>query len=214
LTAVFEQLQAPEGELFINGQKVTGSIILNTKELTFTYVPSKSAELIKRVWLEISSQPNMDLVKQPDGKYVKLWIAPSDGTYIIACKVDWEIGVVTVASISVSVSTVVQENQPAGIFYLYYSCDPPDGGVISGIVPVAKRGERITLEAIPNKGYSFRCWEGDIYSTSPSISFTVERNMTIRAVFEKEEKPIAPQFIFSSLGILLIILGALRIFLR
>jgi len=218
LTAVFEQLQAPEGELFVNNQKVTGSIILNTRELTFTFVPSKSAELIKRVYLEISSQGTLELVKQPDGKYVKIWTAPSDGTYTITSKLDWEVGTVTIASISVSLTTgqLPRENYPPpppDTFNLYFSCDPPDGGSISGIVPSAKKGERVSLEAIPNKGYVFKCWEGDIYSTNPTLSFTVERDMTIRAVFEKEEKPVSPRSIFLAVGTLLIILGALRLFL-
>lgn len=46
----------------------------------------------------------------------------------------------------------------------------------------------ITVTAVPNEGYIFDGWEGDIKQTDESITVSVEGGLHLRAVFEKNRK--------------------------
>ncbi|MBU9723062.1 MULTISPECIES: InlB B-repeat-containing protein [Bacillaceae] len=61
-------------------------------------------------------------------------------------------------------------------------------GTISG----SKAGKheantRINLTATPRNGWEFDRWEGDVSSTDPQISFRINKDTTVRAVFTREE---------------------------
>ncbi|MED1601726.1 InlB B-repeat-containing protein [Alkalihalophilus marmarensis] len=46
--------------------------------------------------------------------------------------------------------------------------------------------EQVTLTARPANGWTFEGWRGDITSSTASITFQVEKNITVRAVFKQE----------------------------
>ncbi|MDD8020047.1 MAG: SBBP repeat-containing protein [Acidobacteriota bacterium] len=63
-----------------------------------------------------------------------------------------------------------------------------DGGIDSNYdcSQVYDAGTNITLEAIPDSGYLFGGWGGDVYSTEESIMLTVNSDKTITAKFAPE----------------------------
>ena len=50
-------------------------------------------------------------------------------------------------------------------------------------------GEEVTVEAIPDEGWEFDEWIGDIRSSSVETSFTMDADLEITAVFEIESEP-------------------------
>jgi PKD repeat protein len=55
-------------------------------------------------------------------------------------------------------------------------------------------GETFTVDAIPNSGYKFDHWEGDISSSQSHLSFAVSGNMNLIAVFKVLVAPPVPGF--------------------
>lgn len=48
-------------------------------------------------------------------------------------------------------------------------------------------GRTITIRADPNEGYEFVEWQGDVDTIDRTHQFTIEEDMTVNAVFEREE---------------------------
>ncbi|MCI8442800.1 MAG: hypothetical protein HFG27_09750 [Provencibacterium sp.] len=71
-------------------------------------------------------------------------------------------------------------------FYIRTAASPAQGGSVSGGGSYP-RGERASLQAIPNAGWKFLRWEenGRPVSTQPEYTFTAFANRTLTAVFEK-----------------------------
>ena len=44
-------------------------------------------------------------------------------------------------------------------------------------------GTMVTIEATPSSGYHFVGWEGDQVSTDPTITFVLDKDVTVKAVF-------------------------------
>ncbi|HEV2722924.1 MAG TPA: hypothetical protein VG323_23065 [Thermoanaerobaculia bacterium] len=53
-------------------------------------------------------------------------------------------------------------------------------------------GSLIRITAVPASGYYFCNWEGDIYSSSPTIEFVLDHDMFLVAYFEPEPPPPPP----------------------
>jgi hypothetical protein len=51
------------------------------------------------------------------------------------------------------------------------------------------KGQTMTVTATPSSGYQLDHWEGDVSGTIPFATFQVNGNMSIVAVFIKEEPP-------------------------
>ncbi|HEX2957737.1 MAG TPA: FISUMP domain-containing protein [Chitinispirillaceae bacterium] len=49
--------------------------------------------------------------------------------------------------------------------------------------PFYKNGEKVTLEAIPNNGFRFQCWNGDVSGSTSLLSVTMQKNLNLSAVF-------------------------------
>ncbi|MFC6602954.1 tetratricopeptide repeat protein [Ectobacillus funiculus] len=47
------------------------------------------------------------------------------------------------------------------------------------------KGATVTLEAIPNKGWKFERWEGDISATNQKVTLTMDGNKAVRAIFSR-----------------------------
>lgn len=55
-------------------------------------------------------------------------------------------------------------------------------------------GEDVTITAVPNNGYSFAGWGGDVTGTNNPITISVEKNYNITATFEEVSAPITDDF--------------------
>ena len=44
-------------------------------------------------------------------------------------------------------------------------------------------GTNVTIQAIPNAGYHFIGWEGDVVSSSAAVSFVIDKNLSVQAIF-------------------------------
>ncbi|WP_378923943.1 InlB B-repeat-containing protein [Pelagicoccus mobilis] len=65
----------------------------------------------------------------------------------------------------------------------------PSGGRIDGYAVGTHRvqqGEKVSLTAVPEDGYEFLRWEGDVSGNSRELSFTMYREMEVKAVFSKD----------------------------
>ena len=70
----------------------------------------------------------------------------------------------------------------AGHYTLTVEKNNPDGGEVSPSSTYSA-GTTVTVEAAPSSGYHFVGWEGDKVSTDPTITFVLDKNVTIKAVF-------------------------------
>jgi hypothetical protein len=61
---------------------------------------------------------------------------------------------------------------------------PSLGGYVSGY-GVFRRGDMVNLKAIPEQGYLFDKWSGDLSGENPLISFQVYSDFKIEALFKK-----------------------------
>lgn len=76
-------------------------------------------------------------------------------------------------------------------FTLTIYIDPTNAGKVTvngeELTPPIKKkfnkGDSVKIEALPNSGYKFVKWQGDISSTNSSLSFTIDRDITITAQF-------------------------------
>ncbi len=50
----------------------------------------------------------------------------------------------------------------------------------------------VSISAIPEEGYRFLRWEGDISGTNPEIEINPNSNISLRAVFEADDTPVNP----------------------
>ncbi len=50
-------------------------------------------------------------------------------------------------------------------------------------------GTQVTLKATPSTGYKFVAWRGDFQSASTTVIVTMDRNLSVQAVFEKIAAP-------------------------
>lgn len=69
------------------------------------------------------------------------------------------------------------------------------GGSVTPAPGVYKhtKGEKVTVKATPEQGYVFEKWEldGSEYSKSPTVTITMDKSHKLRAVFKKQQPPIA-----------------------
>lgn len=71
----------------------------------------------------------------------------------------------------------------------------PAGGVYAA-------GEPVTLTAIPDSGWRFSGWQGDITDTTASVRITMTKNLNVMAVFAEDVPPVfaLSVYVFSSGG--------------
>ncbi len=67
---------------------------------------------------------------------------------------------------------------------------PPEGGSIEPSEGVYPEGEEIALTGIPNDGWIFNRWDGDISSAENPLSFVIARDISITGIFEKRNYPL------------------------
>lgn len=66
---------------------------------------------------------------------------------------------------------------------------PSKYGTVNQSATIAKKGQTISITAIPNEGYVFSKWSGDFSGDTATASVTVLKNMNIIAEFQIEPKP-------------------------
>jgi len=79
----------------------------------------------------------------------------------------------------------VQPIDCVNIYTLKVSQNIEEGGIVS-YEPVRdyyEEGTMITLTAIPNPGYFFQSWSGDVTSVDSVFSFEIDKNVIVEAVF-------------------------------
>ncbi len=78
---------------------------------------------------------------------------------------------------------------PVACYTLMASVSPSGGGSISPSGGTYENGTAITLTAAPALGYRFDHWSGDAYSTSPTMTITMDANKNITAIFASIPTP-------------------------
>ncbi len=76
-----------------------------------------------------------------------------------------------------------------------------EGGKVEGVKEDYAKGEQVTLTATANEGYIFNGWysnNGSCKATSPSYSFTIEKNTEITAKFVPEPEKMEGETAFVS----------------
>ena len=66
---------------------------------------------------------------------------------------------------------------------------PSDGGTITGATSgeVIEAGEKVTLTATANEGYTFISWGGDASGSTPTTTVKMDRSRTVQAIFKDEK---------------------------
>lgn len=72
-------------------------------------------------------------------------------------------------------------------YSLEYEVDPPEAGFVSVYPnsPAFEDGDLVTVTASPEEGWQFVAWEGDVASSSSSMTFSVTSDTDIVARFEE-----------------------------
>lgn len=73
-------------------------------------------------------------------------------------------------------------------FTLTVHQNDPNGGTVSysPVEAFYAAGSSITLSATANPGYFFQSWSGDVSGAGPELTFSIDRNTTVEAVFLPE----------------------------
>ncbi len=83
----------------------------------------------------------------------------------------------------ISFGTLPPSSEPADSFNLTLSASPSEGGTVTGAGKY-EAGTQVTIEAVPNTGYEFTGWTGDVTGTDSSTVVTVDSDMSLTAVFD------------------------------
>ena len=70
----------------------------------------------------------------------------------------------------------------AGQYNLTVTKNADAGGEVSASSTYAS-GTNVTIQAIPNAGYHFIGWEGDVVSSDAAVSFVIDKNVSVQAIF-------------------------------
>jgi len=212
VTANFKEVQAPAGTFLINGQAVTASstLALATTSLSFTFMPTQSAEYITAVTVTVNE--NRVSLTKSGSQWTGSYNLPGEGTYNINVSLTWARGQVSVCSISVSYQSLATENPP-GKVNVAVSTSPPGAGSVVGNYGMVDKGTTVELTAYPNEGYRFVEWRGDALGNDPKITFVANNDMNVQAVFElspeEQWKQETKKFLSQYLSIGLAVLGAI-----
>jgi len=77
------------------------------------------------------------------------------------------------------------EKEPeVSTFTLTTNVTPNEGGKVTPSGGVFKEGETVSLTAVPNFGWVFQKWEGDLTGTSNPATIVINSNKTVKAIFE------------------------------
>jgi hypothetical protein len=206
VTANFREVQAPAGTFLINGQAVTASstLALATTSLSFTFIPSQSAEYITAVTVAVNE--NKVSLTKSGSQWTGSYNLPGEGTYNINVSLTWAKGQVSVCSISVSYQSLATENPP-GKVNVSVSASPPEGGSVVGNYGMVDKGTTVELTAYPNEGYRFVAWRGAVSWDKPKITFVANDDMDVQAVFEQKQGVM--KYLSQYLSIGLAVLGAI-----
>jgi hypothetical protein len=213
VTANFREAQAPAGTFLINGQAVTASstLALATTSLSFTFMPTQSAEYITAVTVTVNE--NRVSLTKSGSQWTGSYNLPGEGTYNINVSLTWPRGQVSVCSISVSYQSLATENPP-GKVNVAVSTSPSGAGSVVGNYGMVDKGTTVELTAYPNEGYRFVEWRGGAVSgNDPKITFVASDDMNVQAVFElspeEQWEQETKKFLSQYLSIGLAVLGAI-----
>jgi hypothetical protein len=212
VTANFKEVQAPAGTFLINGQAITASstLALATTSLSFTFVPTQSAEYITAVTVAVNE--NKVSLSKSGNQWTGSYNLPGEGTYNINVSLTWAKGQVSVCSISISYQSLATENPP-GKVNVAVSTSPPGAGSVVGNYGMVDKGTTVELTAYPNEGYRFVAWRGAVSGNDPKITFVANDDMDVQAVFElspeEQWKQETKKFLSQYLSIGLAVLGAI-----
>ena len=124
-----------------------------------------------------------------EGQTATLTATPKSGYHFVF----WYSGVLQVAKSASFSFTVTKDVNLIALFekntpYTVTAyADPAEGGTVSG-GGIYSEGQTATLTATPKSGYHFVFWYSGVLqvSLSPNLSFTVTKDITLTALFEKD----------------------------
>lgn len=169
-----KEQSAPSGEAPVLLANVPLSVSLNAGDDLFLSVSAYGSEPLSYQW----KKDNVNIEGATSSAYQKLNVQGSDEA-VYKCVITNAYGSVISHTCEVTVATVVTE----------YTVDftAGTGGSISGSAHqvVAEGGNCTAVEAIPDEGYAFDGWTGDVTSSdNPLTVENVVANMDITANFE------------------------------
>lgn len=77
------------------------------------------------------------------------------------------------------------DNNDLEIYTLDTTVTPPEAGTISPSSGQFDDGEQVQISASPNQNWVFKEWNGDLNGSNNPASFTMSKNMSVNALFEK-----------------------------
>ena len=87
--------------------------------------------------------------------------------------------------------------EPRKTYTVAAAASPPEGGSVSRSPNYAaySAGTRVTVKAVPRRGYTFAGWDGGPASASSSVTVAVKDNLTLTAKFQRipAPEPAAPK---------------------
>ncbi len=114
------------------------------------------------------------------------------------------------------VATFLPIDQPPPTVYYTVTVTAEPGGTTSPVPQqyTLAEGEKITVEAIPDEGYEFLHWEGDIINEEKLIEIQPTADMTVTAVFQQKAPTPPPtgsaKYVVSAVAILGVITAVLK----
>ena len=165
--------------------ETTSSITLTMdNNITLTANFQKVYELTLSVTGDGTTNPDPVAGIKYEDVYVKLTAIADPGWAFYKWKLDD-----SVYSSNVFIVLQMTQDYDVQLIFIrnYYSvnCSSSIGGVVTGSMNKVKYGTNITLEAVPDDGWEFVEWTGDLEGESNPSDITVDGNVRVGANFDK-----------------------------
>ena len=182
-----------------------------TVTAVFAEIPTPTYTLTVNIEGQGTTDPAEGTHTYDEGTDVTITATPADGWEFVewtgaATGTDLEITVTMDDDKTVN-AVFVEETIPTPTYTLTVDTDGEGVVTVSPEGTEFEEGTTVTLTAIPTEGWTFVRWEGGASGTSVSTSVTMENDITVTAVFERDdEKPSESGFLEDYWWVLLIII--------
>jgi uncharacterized repeat protein (TIGR02543 family) len=129
---------------------------------------------------EVGSSPAYD--EYGAGTQVTLTAAPSAGYEFVSWSGDAS-GTEPEVTVTMDSNKSVTANFRVIQYTLATSVSPPGSGLVSPDGGIYDIGSTVTLTATPAAGYEFVSWSGDVSSTEPEVTITMDADKSVTAGF-------------------------------
>ncbi len=192
------------GDVETTTSPVISVVIDSNKTIVANFSQKQSTSTTTPTYYSLTTNVNPEgsgtIIKTPDrssylsGSVVTLQAISATGYYFVGWSGDIS-GTQNPISITMDSDKSITANfeeVPSGSYSLDITLDPPDGGVVKKEPDKSyySLGEELQLTVIPNEGFSFEGWSGNLTGNQNPVTITITSNMKITANFSRNQYTI------------------------